>query len=193
MKNVLATWNPEKIKWLRQGFSKLGFSVITLSEYEFGDVDDVEEVGQTCAENAIIKVDAIKSDGNSIIIGEDSGLFIEYLNGFPGVKTARWMKGTDEDRAKEILKKMESSKERAAYFESVIAAKFPDGTIKHSLGRLQGTISQERRGSLGEGYARIFEVKDGLTIAEIGVDTVAKFDHRTISISEMNKKIKLSI
>lgn len=191
MKLVLATWNQEKIKWLRRDFSKLGFNVITLSEYEFGDVDDVEEVGQTCAENATIKVDAVRSDGNSIIIGEDSGLFIEDLNGFPGVKTGRWMEGTDEDRAQEILNKMEFSNERTAYFESAIAAKFPDGSIEHSIGRLQGTISQERRGDLGEGYARIFEVEDSLTIAEIGADQIAKSDHRKISISKMGKKIVL--
>ena len=136
-----------------------------------------------------MKVRAVGPVPNIIIIGEDSGLFIDALDGFPGVKTVRWMDGSDDDRSIKILEKMKSIpiENRTARFISAIALLLPNGQEKVFSGKLEGSISSKLVGNIGKGYQRIFLLKNGKTIAESGSSMVKKNDHRDKS---MNGAIK---
>lgn len=186
MKIILATWNTQKLNWLSEGFSKTNLPIASLDKEK---IEDVEENGKTCQENALIKVRAVGPVPNTIIIGEDSGLFIDALDGFPGVKTVRWMDGSDDDRSIKILEKMKSIpiENRTARFISTIALLLPNGQEKIFSGKLEGSISTKLVGNIGKGYQRIFLLKDGKTIAESGSSMVKKNDHRDKS---MNGAIK---
>ena len=177
MKIILATWNSKKFSWLSQGFSKANLPIVPVNKKEN---KDVEETGLTCSENALIKVRSIGPLPNSIIVGEDSGLFIDALNGFPGVKTVRWMEGTDDDRSYEILEKMKNipDKKRTARFISSVALICSDGTERIFEGVMEGKISSDPVGESGRGYRRIFLLDNGKSIAESDSKLVMKNDHR---------------
>ncbi|MFC3746193.1 non-canonical purine NTP pyrophosphatase [Paenibacillus sp. GCM10012306] len=190
MRILLATWNNSKKQWLTEGLASLNLPILTLEEYEHGDIDDVEETGDTCEANALLKVRAVPGDDNLIIIAEDSGLFIEVLDGFPGVKTARWMEGSDDDRAAQILIKMKNCMDRKAYFQSALAVIFPNGEQKVVEAKLHGEIAFEARGSWKSGYSRIFEISPGKTAAEVETNEDEQHDHRRSAIQKLKQVIQ---
>jgi XTP/dITP diphosphohydrolase len=192
MKILLATWNDLKFKWLSHGFSKTNLPIVQINKET---IEDAEEKGDSCEQNAIIKVRAVGPIKDFIIIGEDSGLFIDALEGFPGVKTVRWMEGTDDDRSVEILKRMNyvRQQKRSARFISAIALLYPDGNEKVFKGKLEGSISTELLGESGKGYQRIFKLDNGLSLAESGSSIIREKDHRYKAIQKavqfiLNKK-----
>jgi XTP/dITP diphosphohydrolase len=181
MEIILATWNKTKIDWLTKGFSNIGLKIRPLYENE---INDVEENGNTSAENALIKVRAVGTINDSIIIGEDSILSVEALNGFPGVKTIRWSNGTDDDRSLKLLEKLRDIPEnkRGAKFQSSVAVLFPDGSEETFIGELNGKISNKLIGEEGKGYQRLFILPDGKSIAQSGSSLVKSGDHRDQSM-----------
>lgn len=189
MEIILATWNRTKVDWLTKGFSKLGFDITPLDKSE---INDIEENGNTSIENALIKVRAVGAKENSIIIGEDSILSIDSLNGFPGVKTVRWSEGTDDDRSLKLLEMLNEvhEKERGAKFQSAIAILFPDGSEETFIGELHGMISKELLGEEGNGYQRIFVLSNGKSIAQSGSMLVKSGDHRDQSMNKASLKIQ---
>jgi len=189
MEIILATWNKTKANWLIKGFSSLGIKIRPLNENE---IDDVEENGSTSVENALIKVRAVGAVENSIIIGEDSILSINALDGFPGVKTIRWSDGTDDDRSLKLLDKLKNipNEERNAKFQSAIAVLFPDGTEETFIGELHGKISKEFIGEIGKGYQRIFVLPNGKSIAQSGSSLIQSGDHRDQSIRKASLRIQ---
>ncbi len=189
MEIILATWNKTKVDWLTKGFSTLGLKIHPLDKNE---IDDVEESGSTAVENALIKVRAVGIKKNSIIIGEDSILSVDALDGFPGVKTVRWAEGTDDDRSLKLLDKLKNipDRKRTAKFQSAIAVQFPDGIVETFIGEMNGKISKELRGEKGKGYQRIFILPNGKSIAQSGSSLVKSNDHRDQSIKMASHKIQ---
>ena len=192
MKIILATWNDVKFKWLSDGFSKTNLPIVQVNRE---NVEDAVENGNSCEQNALIKVRAVGPTKDSIIVGEDSGLFIDALDGFPGVKPVRWMEGTDDDRSVEILNKMSSVtiEKRSARFTSAIALLYPNGDEKLFVEKLEGSISTELLGESGKGYQRIFILPGGKTLAESGSTLIRVDDHRHKAINKgiqfiLNKK-----
>ena len=169
--------NKTKVKWLTKGFSSLGLKIRPLNENE---INDVQEDGNTYVENALIKVRAVGIIKDSIIIGEDSILSVDSLGGFPGVKTVRWLDGTDDDRSLKLLGKLKNvpDEKREAKFQSAIAVLFPDGIEETFIGELNGNISKELLGEKGKGYQRIFVLSNGKSIAQSGSALVKTGDHR---------------
>ncbi|WFA86388.1 non-canonical purine NTP pyrophosphatase [Paenibacillus amylolyticus] len=96
MEIVLATWIPRKAQWINEGLLKIPIPMRALFENEVHEVDDI---GNTFEENALLKADAVQITSNRIIVAEDSGLCVNVLDGNPGVRTARWAPGTDDDRS----------------------------------------------------------------------------------------------
>lgn len=189
MKILLATWNTQKIKWLTAGFTDLGLEIHDLRN---SNIEDVEETGTTCKENALLKVRAIGKSNNTFVIGEDSALSIGALNGFPGVKTVRWAPGTDDDRSRLLLEKMNDIHEhnRQAKFLSSVAMIFPDGNEDTFLGEQPGKISSELFGEEGDGYQRIF-ISDKLkSVSKSDESIVQVGDHRDIAMYKCKVKIK---
>jgi len=172
---VLATWNPDKIRWLSGGFAGLGLPVEAVDPAECGGV---EETGETCRENAEKKAECVGILEDAVVVAEDSGLCCDGLGGFPGTHTARWAPGGDEDRATLLLERLQGVGDRRASFLSAICLLFPDGKKALCEGALEGTIAGRAKGDPKEGYGAIFQLECGRTIAEIGPRTVDRYNHR---------------
>ena len=188
MEIILATWNKTKVEWLSKGFSPIGLKIRSIDKNE---INDVEENGITSIENALIKVRAVGARTNTIIIGEDSILSVDALEGFPGVKTVRWAKGTDDDRSLKLLEKMKNipENERGAKFQSAIALLLPTGIEETFIGELHGIISKNISGEKGKGYQRIFLLPNGKTLSQSDSSLVKSGDHRDKSIKLASLKI----
>jgi XTP/dITP diphosphohydrolase len=175
MKILLATWNPDKIGWLTKGFEALGIPIEAVDPAACGGG---EENGDTCAENAEMKAMCVGFRKDAIVVAEDSGLFLDGLDGFPGTHTARWAPGDDRDRAALLLQKLSGNPDRRARFVSAVCLLFPDGEAKLCEGVMEGGISRSMRGDPSAGYGAIFELPSGQTLSEFGEEAAARDDHR---------------
>lgn len=162
---IIASGNKGKIKEVEEILNN--YKVIPLKET--GIDIDVEEDKETFEENAIKKATVISKKLNGkVCISDDSGIEIEYLNGFPGVFTKRWHCGTDRDRNLEIIKKLDGVKKenRKVKFITAIAVAKGDEVVT-SVEELNGYIAKEVRGKNGFGFDEIFELENGKTLAEL--------------------------
>lgn len=186
MEIVIATWNKTKREWMERGLQRTGLPIKAISK----QIEDIDETESTFSGNAELKVEAVRRvDSSSLIVGEDSGLSVEALNGFPGVKTARFLKGTDDDRAKKILELLQGVpiSKRKAVFHSAIVVSFPDGTQVVCEGSMHGWISTNR--VEGEGYGGIFLLSNNLVLAEQPSKEYKLFDHHRQSLFQANLAI----
>ncbi len=156
MKVVLATHNLGKIREFSQMAALHGLELLPMPD----DLDP-EETGSTFMENALIKARAAAKATNLPAVADDSGLEIEALEGRPGIRSARYVEGSDTDRRVKILEEMASVPEdsRQATFVCAMALCLPDGSIlKTTEQRWHGTIAYEQRGENGFGYDPIFKL-----------------------------------
>ena len=147
------------------------------------DVDVVED-GTTFEENALIKAKAIAElTENCIVLADDSGLEIDYLNGEPGIYSARYA-GTETSydiKNNLLISRLKGvpDKERTARFVCAIAAVFPDGTSEVVRGTIEGQIGHEIKGENGFGYDPIFYLPEyGCTTAELSPEKKNELSHR---------------
>ncbi|MBA3855727.1 MAG: non-canonical purine NTP pyrophosphatase, RdgB/HAM1 family [Cyanobacteria bacterium PR.3.49] len=158
MKLVLATHNPGKIREFSQMASGLDIELLPMPD----DLDP-EETGSTFLENAIIKACAAAQATNLPAVADDSGLEIEALDGRPGIRSARYVAGSDADRRLKILEEMSSVPEekRQAAFVCAMALCSADGKVLNTTEqRWHGSIGYEERGQNGFGYDPIFNLAD---------------------------------
>ena len=170
---VLATANRVKRGWLSDALTDEHLAV----DEELVP-DDIAETGSTCEANARLKATSIGPLAGRVVVAEDSGLFVDGLDGFPCTHTARWVTGTDDDRARALLDRCVglSGPDRSARFESVVVLLFPDGRTEVHRGALRGSIREHYEGRSGDGYAAIFEPdRPEPTTAN---ETIAAGDHR---------------
>lgn len=146
----------------------------------FPDVPEVEEDGATFEANALKKARAYAAVTGRPVLAEDSGLAVDALGGAPGVHSARWVPGTDQDRNAALLARLEGVPDaaRTARYVSVIALRAPDGRERVFRGALEGRIARAPRGSGGFGYDPIFLLPDGRTAAELTRDEKNAISHR---------------
>ena len=186
---IFATKNKGKIKEIQ---AILGNDYIVKNMEEIGIDIDVVEDGKTFEENAIKKAVEIKNVTNKIVLADDSGLEIDYLNGEPGVYSARYMGEDtpyDVKNAKilEILKDVEEDK-RGARFVSVIALAMPGKDPITTKGTIEGIIGYEIKGENGFGYDPIFYIPSlEKTSAELSLEEKNKISHRGKALEEMKK------
>lgn len=179
-KIVFATKNKGKIKEIQ---AVLGDSFEIVSMEEAGINIDVVEDGTTFEENAIKKATEIMKVSNTIVLADDSGLEVDYLDKAPGIYSARFMgEDTSYDiKNNEILKRLEGVPEekRTARFVCVVAAAFPDGRSEAVRGTIEGIIGYEIKGENGFGYDPIFYVPEfKKTTAELSMEEKNKISHR---------------
>lgn len=156
---VFATGNADKMKEIRMILSDLGMEILSMKEA--GVDPDIMEDGKTFEENAMIKAETVaKYLPDDIILADDSGLEIDYLNKEPGVYSARYMgEDTSYDiKNKELLRRLEGvpDEKRTARFVCAIAAVFPNGEKEAVRATIEGYIGHEIRGEHGFGYDPIF-------------------------------------
>ena len=166
MKEIInASNNKGKIKEAQEILKD--YKIIAMKEA--GINIDVEEDKDTFEGNAIKKAKTIsKIAQGKPCIADDSGIEIEYLNGFPGVHTKRWLDGTDRERNEAILEKLKgvSKENRKVKFVTAIAisnGKKSDVVVEN----IDGYISENIRGENGFGFDEIFELENGKTLAEL--------------------------
>ena len=188
-KIIFATGNENKMKEIRMILSDLGMPILSMKEAGI-DVDVVED-GTTFEENALIKAAEIaKEVENCIVLADDSGLEIDYLNGEPGIYSARYAgENTSYDiKNNMLLERLAGvpAEERTARFVCAIAAAFPDGTTEVVRGTIEGQIGYEMAGENGFGYDPIFYVPEyKCTTAEMDPETKNQLSHRGNALRAM--------
>ena len=190
-KIIFATGNENKMKEIRMILSDLGMPILSMKEA--GIHVDVVEDGTTFEENALIKATEIaKTVENCIVLADDSGLEIEFLNKEPGIYSARYAgENTSYDiKNNLLLSRLEGvpDEKRTARFVCAIAAAFPDGTTEVVRGTIEGRIGYEIAGENGFGYDPIFYVPEyGCTTAEMNPDKKNELSHRGNALRAMRK------
>lgn len=188
---VFATGNQDKMKEIRMILEDLGIPVYSMKEA--GVNIEIVEDGTSFEENAEIKARAVSRVlKNDIVLADDSGLEIDYLDKAPGIYSARFAgEDTSYDVKNRIfLDRLEGvpEEERTARFVCAVAAVFPDGTAKTVRGTIEGRIAHEILGENGFGYDPIFYVPEyGCTTGEMPPELKNKLSHRGIALRAMRK------
>lgn len=190
---IFATGNENKMKEIRMILSDMGMEILSIKE---AGVDaDITENGATFEENAMIKATAIaKLLPGDIVLADDSGLEIDYLNKEPGVYSARYM-GEDtpyEVKNKNLIDRLEGvpKEQRTARFVCAIAAVLPDGSTRTTRGTIEGYIGWEPAGTNGFGYDPIFYVDAyGCSTAELPPEEKNKVSHRGNALRAMREEL----
>jgi XTP/dITP diphosphohydrolase len=185
---VFATGNKDKMREIREIMADVDVEVISMKEA--GIVVDVEENGETFEENSLIKAKAIAEHTDAIVLADDSGLEIDYLNKEPGIYSARYA-GVDTSydiKNNLLLERLAGvpDEKRTARFVCAIAAAFPDGTTEVVRGTIEGIIGHEIIGENGFGYDPIFYLPQyGLTTAQIDPELKNELSHRGNALRAM--------
>lgn len=189
MKLLFATRNPGKITELQAMVGSL-FEIVSLDA--FPDVKEVEETGGSFEENAKLKATRYAKATGVMALADDSGLTVDALGGKPGVQSARYVEGTDQDRVNAVLKEMEhvADEERGAAFVCVLCLATPEGKAWTSTGELRGILTWAPRGKGGFGYDSIFEVGGGKTTAELSPEAKSRISHRGQAFREMLPRLE---
>ena len=192
-KIIFATGNQDKMKEIQMILEDLGIVVSSMKEAGI-DVDIVED-GTTFEENAMIKAEAIAKLTDAIVLADDSGLEIDYLNKEPGIYSARYA-GTDtsyEIKNNLLLQRLEGvpDEKRTARFVCAIAAVFPDGSKETVRGTIEGRIGYEIAGEHGFGYDPIFYLPErGVSTAEIPPEEKNSISHRGNALRKMKELLE---
>mgnify|MGYP000279796098 CR=1 FL=1 len=190
---IVATKNKGKYQEMKEILSGMPFNVISMEDASL-DIE-IEETGQTFEENALIKAREVSRLTNEIVIADDSGLEIEYLDGAPGIYSSRFAgKGaSDEDRNRKLLKLLEGVpfEKRKARFVCVIAVVYPEGDYFTVKGICEGYIGFEPKGNNGFGYDPLFYIPEyGKTMAEMDPEDKHKISHRGKALRLMLEEFK---
>ncbi|PCE62421.1 RdgB/HAM1 family non-canonical purine NTP pyrophosphatase [Sediminicola luteus] len=178
MEVVFATHNPNKIKEV-QNLVPSGIKIKSLEEIGFDQ--DIEENGETLEENAFIKADTIYDYCGLACFSDDTGLIVPFLDGAPGVFSARYAgeQASADDNMRKLLQELDGQNNRSAYFETVIAFRDSEGKRFSFSGKAEGTITRNRHGLNGFGYDPIFRpIGYSETFAELSLVSKNKISHR---------------
>lgn len=192
-KIVFATGNENKMIEIRMILEDLGIEI--LSQREAGITADVIEDGATFEENAMIKAREIAKYTDAIVLADDSGLEIDYLNKEPGIYSARYMgENTSYDiKNQALLDRLDGvpDEKRTARFVCAIAAVFPDGTEEVVRGTMEGIIGHEIIGENGFGYDPIFFLPEyHCTSAQLQPEKKNELSHRGEGLRKMRVVIE---
>jgi XTP/dITP diphosphohydrolase len=180
MRLVLATANKDKAVEIQDVLGGLGFELVPRP----ADVGEVDETGATLEDNARLKALALVAATGAAAVADDTGLFVDALDGEPGVYSSRYAgeHATYEDNCRKLLGALEGvpAERRRARFVSVAMVCFPDGREVVGVGEMHGTITLAPRGSNGFGYDPVFQPDDGdgRTYAEMTTAEKDAMSHR---------------
>ena len=188
---IIASNNKGKIAEYKDILEPLGFEVF--SQQEKGIALEVEETGETFAQNAMLKAQAIYDRTGCCVISDDSGLEVTALDGEPGIYSARY-KGleSEHERRLAILEGLEGEEDRSARFVCCICLIEMDGTTHTFEGIWKGTIATEESGTNGFGYDPIFisEDSNGQTTASMPISFKETYSHRAKAVAKLMEYLK---
>ena len=189
---ILATNNMEKLAEMQRILSPLGINVVT-AKMLGKQLEDVEEDGKTFEDNAKLKARAACKEMNMPAIADDSGLCVDYLDGAPGIFSARFAgeHGNDEKNNDLLLEKLDGVplEKRTAHYVCAICCTFPDGREIVVRGECNGVIGFERDGHEGFGYDPLFLV-DGKAFGRYTAEEKDKISHRGNALRLLTKELE---
>lgn len=186
MNLVFASNNPHKVKEVS---AILEGVVIVKSLHDVGIAGDIAETADTLEGNAFIKADYVYQKTGQDCFADDTGLFVDALNGMPGVISARFAGEhcSPQDNIEKLLSSMGKENNRKAYFKTVICL-VQKGKEKYFEGIINGSISRVQKGTNGFGYDPVF-IPDGYskTFAELTAEEKNSLSHRAIAVIRMKE------
>lgn len=189
---ILATNNMKKLAEMQRILSPLGINVVTAKMLGI-TLEEVEEDGDTFEANAKIKALAACRETNMPAIADDSGLCVDYLDGAPGIFSARFAgdHGNDELNNDLLLEKLEGvpAEDRTAHYVCAICCEFPDGKEIIVRGECEGQIGFERDGNEGFGYDPLFLV-EGRAFGRYTAEEKDKISHRGKALRLLTKELE---
>ena len=189
---ILATNNMKKLAEMQRILSPLGINVVTAKMLGV-TLEDVEEDGETFEDNAKLKARAACKEMNMPAIADDSGLCVDYLNGAPGIFSARFAgeHGNDEKNNDLLLEKLDGVplEKRTAHYVCAICCTFPDGREIVVRGECSGVMGFERDGNEGFGYDPLFLV-DGKAFGRYTAEEKDKISHRGNALRLLTKELE---
>lgn len=193
-KVVFATKNKGKIKEIQ---AVLGDSYNVVAMEEAGIDTEIEETGSTFEENAAIKAETIMKLCGEIVLADDSGLEIDYLNGEPGIHSARYM-GHDTSydiKNQNLIDRLDGVEDdkRTARFVCAAAAAVPGKKTIVVRGTMEGIIARKAEGKNGFGYDPIFYLPEyKMTSAQLSPEEKNRISHRGKALRELKKRLEES-
>ena len=173
---VIATGNTGKLREYRELLAETGLELVAFDS-------EVDEAGETYAENARLKAESAAERSGLPALGDDSGVEVEALGGFPGIRSAR-LGPTQEERTAELLKRLEGKlRPWNARFVCVVALANPGHPTQFFEGECRGEIVPEWRGKAGFGYDPVFLVPGtGKTFGEMPPEEKRLYSHRARAV-----------
>lgn len=190
---IFATGNEHKMVEIREILGELPVEILSMKD--IGIKADIVENGNTFEENALIKAKEVCKLAGEMVLADDSGLEIDYLNSEPGIYSARYMGEDTSYRIKNqnLIDRLEGvpDEKRTARFVCAIAAAFPDGRSFVVRGTIEGIIGYEERGTNGFGYDPIFYLPErGVSTAEIPPEEKNSISHRGNALRKMKELLE---
>jgi XTP/dITP diphosphohydrolase len=183
MRLLVASGNCGKVREIKEIYKG---SIEILSPIDIAFSLDILEDGRSLRENSLKKALAYFRKTDICTIGEDTGLFVEALNGRPGVYSARYGGGGDESNRKKLLSELKGEKNRRAYFKTVIALVISEETFKFFEGRVDGKITEEEIGQEGFGYDPVFLPEGYIkTFGEMSASEKNSISHRKMALEKV--------
>ena len=194
---VAASGNKHKIQEIKDILKDLPINILSKNDVGLGNLE-TDEDKDTLEGNALKKAIEISRKIDSVVIADDTGLFVDKLDGRPGVYSSRYAgeNSTYEENNKKLLEELKNipKSERTAKFKTVIAIVLRDGSYKTVSGQCLGSIGLKPKGENGFGYDPLFIV-DGYnkTFAELGDEIKNKISHRADALKKLKSQLKVML
>ena len=198
MKLIIASNNQNKVNEIKDICRDLNYEIVSLKDE--GIFIDIIEDGSTIEENSFKKANEIykyiskRGDKNFLVLSDDSGLMVDYLNGEPGVLSARFSgeNSSDEKNSEKVLKLLDgvNYSKRGAKFLTVLTLIDDNGKKNQFHGDIYGKILEEKRGENGFGFDSIFELENEKTLAELTNEEKNKVSSRKIALEKLKEKLE---
>ena len=186
---LVATSNKGKLAGMLSALGEVPFTILTLAEVDSGE--EVEETGATLEENAVLKAKAYGTRTGKLTVAEDTGLEVDALGGGPGVRTARFAEGSDDDRNQKLLRELTDVPDgkRGARFRTAAAIYDPvTGAVHSTDGVCEGRIMRKLSKTPGFGFSPLFFVDElGKSMSELDTATRDSVTHRGKAIRKIRE------
>ena len=193
-KLVVSTGNQHKVEEIKNILEGLSIEVVSKKDVGLGDLEVIED-GETLEENSLKKAKALAERLDYMVLADDSGLFVDILNGEPGVYSSRYAgeEGNDKKNNNKLLEELQDIplKERNAKFKTVIILITEDKESTIVYGECKGKVGFESKGKNGFGYDPLF-TPDGYdkTFGELGEEIKNKISHRAKALENLKEALK---
>ena len=188
MKLIIASNNQHKIYEIKKILGAKFDEILSLREA--GIEHETVEDGATFMDNAIKKATEIAAISGSYALADDSGICCDALGGAPGIFSARFSGGDDEDNNRLLLEMLSDKEDKGAHYTCAMALASPEGDLTLAEGYMYGTITADRRGDRGFGYDPLFiPTGETRTVAEMTDEEKNAISHRANALSILLNKI----